>query len=78
MPNISPKIIEMLNNYMVKNPDIEVSTLSSLLSNSDIKKKRSKVQTKNKININEFSDAIDFLDVFIIQNIYHHIGIYRI
>ena len=61
MPNISPKIIEMLNNYMVKNPDIEVSTLSSLLSNSDIKKKNVvKVQTKNKININEFSDAIDF------------------
>ena len=49
MPNISPKIIEMLNNYMVKNPDIEVSTLSSLLSNSDIKKKKVvKVQSKKK------------------------------
>ena len=79
MPNISPKIIEMLNNYMVKNPDIEVSTLSSLLSNSDIKKKNVvKVQTKNKININEFSDAIDFFRCIYNTkgNIYHHIGIY--
>ena len=79
MPDISPKIIEMLNNYMVKNPDIEVSTLSSLLSNSDIKKKNVvKVQTKNKININEFSDAIDFFRCIYNTkgNIYHHIGIY--
>ena len=79
MPNISPKIIELLNNYMVKNPDIEVSTLSILLSNNDMKKKNVvKVQTKEKINFNEFSDATDFFRYLYNTkgNIYHHIGIY--
>tara|TARA_Y100000591_G_scaffold66343_1_gene54929 strand:+ start:44 stop:784 length:741 start_codon:yes stop_codon:yes gene_type:complete len=79
MPNIIPKAIKDLVNYM-KEGKCEIATLASKIgSNSEIEDKNVvKVLVKNKLKPGEFVKALDFVRINPIKNfqIYHHIGIY--
>ncbi len=78
MPNINPKIIKELVDYMKKNK-CDIGTFSSEFSKIDEKQDRNvvKVATKKEISEGDFVDALDFFrDNQHSKNIYHHIGIY--
>tara|TARA_B100000700_G_C14788500_1_gene734673 strand:+ start:80 stop:814 length:735 start_codon:yes stop_codon:yes gene_type:complete len=80
MPNLDPKTIIKLNNYLKKGL-CEIGTLASNLENDNEIKDENvvKVITKKSIEKSEFSDTIDFKRNIIKLNydfIYHHIGIY--
>jgi 3-deoxy-manno-octulosonate cytidylyltransferase (CMP-KDO synthetase) len=80
MPNLDPKDISRIKNYILKG-NCDICTLSSNIENSeDIKDKNIvKVITKKSINNANFSEAFDFKREVSREddkNIYHHIGIY--
>jgi 3-deoxy-manno-octulosonate cytidylyltransferase (CMP-KDO synthetase) len=80
MPNIEPKAIKMLANYM-KNNSCDISTLASKFKNEEEANNINnvKVQTKVDLSMNQFDQAIDFFrknENFDNKIIYHHIGIY--
>ena len=79
-PNIDKDDIVNLNNLMI-NSDSEIGTLASTIQNDEMLNNKNvvKVITKNKLEENNFSTALNFTrDNLSIRkkNIYHHIGIY--
>ena len=79
MPNIDPKVITNLISYM-KEGKCDIGTLaSSFTSDKEIEDENNvKVAVKEKLNNNQYSQAVDFYrkeekkyEIF-----YHHIGIY--
>ena len=79
MPNIDPKAITNLISYMNKGK-CDIGTLaSSFSSDTEIADENSvKVKVKDKLEINQFSQATDFFrtNVKKNENLYHHVGIY--
>ena len=79
MPNINPKVISELANYMKQN-DCDIATLAS-----DIKSEKEKadpnvvkVVVKNELNDTSYVNALDFLErlKLKVNYMYHHVGIY--
>ena len=79
LPNIEPKIIKNLINYMQQGK-CEVGTLASEIKNNFELEDENivKVLVKEKLKEGIFSEALDFLRVNPGQNhkTYHHVGIY--
>ena len=78
MPTVNPKTIKLINDFMITNPNISVSTVASKINkNEESEKNIVKAITAKHLSQNEFQKAIDF--VRIIENekfFYHHIGLY--
>ena len=78
MPTVNPKTINLINDFMITNPNIPVSTVASKIKkNEENEKNIVKAITEKHLSQNEFQKAIDF--VRIIENekfFYHHIGLY--
>jgi len=79
-PNINEDDIIKLNNFMI-NSETEIGTLASIIKDNKmlINKNVVKVITKNDLEKNGFSTAINFTRDDLskkYKNIYHHIGIY--
>ena len=80
MPNIDPLAIKLLDKF-IKNNSYEMATLATKLnSKNDLENKNIvKVETKKEMQINNFSNALDFFRLKDINQknfYYHHIGIY--
>lgn len=80
MPNIDPLAIKLLDKF-IKNNSYEVATLATKLnSKKDLENKNIvKVETEKEMQINNFSNALDFFRLKDINQknfYYHHIGIY--
>ena len=79
MPNIDPKAISYLANYMKSN-QCDIATLASKLnSKSEIDNPNIvKVSIKEELSDNKFCKALDFFRTKIDtrHNLYHHVGIY--
>ena len=79
MPNIEPKAISELIDYMKKGK-CDIGTLASeLCSEEEIRNPNVvKVTVKDKLSNNIFSNALDFFrkSENFKDNLYHHIGIY--
>ncbi len=80
MPNIDPLAIKLLDKF-IKNNSYEIATLATKLnSKRDLENKNIvKVETKKEMQINNFSNALDFFRLKDINQknfYYHHIGIY--
>ncbi|MFZ9376258.1 MAG: 3-deoxy-manno-octulosonate cytidylyltransferase [Candidatus Fonsibacter ubiquis] len=80
MPNIDPLAIKLLDKF-IKNNSYEIATLATKLnSKNDLENKNIvKVETKKEMQINNFSNALDFFRLKDINQknfYYHHIGIY--
>ena len=78
MPLINPDAINYLENFM-KTGKAEMSTLASSLEMQDMTNPNVvKVETNNKINLNQFSTAKDFFRTKDAREdcLYHHVGIY--
>jgi 3-deoxy-manno-octulosonate cytidylyltransferase (CMP-KDO synthetase) len=80
MPNIDPLAIKLLDKF-IKNNSYEIATLATKLnSKNDLENKNIvKVETKKEIQINNFSNALDFFRLKDINQknfYYHHVGIY--
>ena len=80
MPNIDPLAIKLLDKF-IKNNSYEIATLATKLnSKNDLENKNIvKVETKKEMQINNFSNALDFFRVKDINQknfYYHHVGIY--
>ena len=79
-PNIDKDDIINLNNFMLNN-ESEIGTLAAVIKNDKMldNKDLVKVITKNDLNKNNFSLALNFSRDNLsknFKNIYHHIGIY--
>ena len=79
MPNIEPKAISDLINYMQKG-NCDIGTLASSFSSDDelADENNVKVAVKRQLITGKFSEAIDFfrVDKKTYENYYHHVGIY--
>jgi 3-deoxy-manno-octulosonate cytidylyltransferase (CMP-KDO synthetase) len=80
MPNIDPLAIKLLDKF-IKNNSYEIATLAAKLnSKKDLENKNIiKVETKKEMQINNFSNALDFFRLKDINEknfYYHHVGIY--
>ncbi len=80
MPNINPLAIKLLDKF-IKNNSYEIATLATKLnSKKDLENKNIvKVETKKEMQINNFSNALDFFRLKDINQknfYYHHVGIY--
>ena len=80
MPNLDPKDIIKLNNYLTQKK-CDICTLASKLENNDEYKNKNivKVVTTKSIENSNFLEAIDFKRENLDKDsryIYHHIGIY--
>jgi len=80
MPNIDPLAIKLLDKF-IKNNSYEIATLATKLnSKKDLENKNIvKVETKKEMQINNFSNALDFFRLKDINQknfYYHHVGIY--
>ena len=80
MPNIDPLAIKLLDKF-IKNNSYEIATLATKLnSKNDLENKNIvKVETKKEMQINNFSNALDFFRLKDINQknfYYHHVGIY--
>ena len=79
MPNIDPKAISDLINYM-KEGNCDLGTLASSFSSDDEigDENNVKVAVREKLTDGKFSKAIDFFrkDLNEYENYYHHVGIY--
>ena len=80
MPNIDPLAIKLLDKF-IKNNSYEIATLATKLnSKNDLENKNIvKVETKKEMQINNFSNSLDFFRLKDINQknfYYHHIGIY--
>jgi 3-deoxy-manno-octulosonate cytidylyltransferase (CMP-KDO synthetase) len=80
MPNIDPLAIKLLDKF-IKNNSYEIATLATKLnSKKDLENKNIvKVETKKEVQINNFSNALDFFRLKDINQknfYYHHVGIY--
>jgi len=80
MPNIDPLAIKLLDKF-IKNNSYEIATLATKLnSKKDLENKNIvKIETKKELQINNFSNALDFFRLKDINQknfYYHHVGIY--
>ncbi|MFM8423024.1 MAG: 3-deoxy-manno-octulosonate cytidylyltransferase [Candidatus Fonsibacter sp.] len=80
MPNIDPLAIKLLDKF-IKNNSYEIATLATKLnSKKDLENQNIvKVETKKEMQINNFSNALDFFRLKDINQknfYYHHVGIY--
>jgi len=79
MPNIEPKAISDLINYM-QQENCDIGTLASSFSSDDefADENNVKVAVKGQLIVGKFSEAIDFfrVDKKKYENYYHHVGIY--
>jgi len=80
MPNIDPLAIKLLDKF-IKNNSYEIATLATKLNTkNDLENKNIvKVETKKEMQINNFSNALDFFRLKDINQknfYYHHVGIY--
>jgi 3-deoxy-manno-octulosonate cytidylyltransferase (CMP-KDO synthetase) len=80
MPNINPLAIKLLDKF-IKNNSYEIATLATKLhSKKDLENKNIvKVETKKEMQVNNFSNALDFFRLKGINQknfYYHHLGIY--
>ena len=80
MPNIDPLAIKLLDKF-IKNNSYEIATLATKLNSiKDLENKNIvKVETKKEMQINNFSNALDFFRLKDINQknfYYHHVGIY--
>ena len=79
MPNIEPKAISDLINYMQKG-NCDIGTLASSFSSDDeiANENNVKVAVKDQLTAGKFSEAIDFfrVDEKKYENYHHHVGIY--
>ena len=80
MPNIDPSAIKLLDKFM-NNNSYQIATLATELnSRKDLENKNIvKVETEKEMQINNFSNALDFFRLKDINQknfYYHHIGIY--
>tara|TARA_B100000963_G_scaffold332322_1_gene323751 strand:- start:4457 stop:5176 length:720 start_codon:yes stop_codon:yes gene_type:complete len=78
MPNINPETINMINNFMISNTNVSVSTVASRLIEEELNDVNVvKAITLNDLKKNKFSKALDFVrSVTNEQFYYHHIGLY--
>ena len=79
MPNIEPKAISDLINYMQEGK-CDIGTLASAFSSDDelTNENNVKVAVKEQLITGKFSEAIDFfrVDKKKYENYFHHVGIY--
>ncbi len=79
MPNINPETINLLNNFMITNPNAHVSTVAGdVLEKEWLDPNVVKVKTLKKLEVNQFLPANDFNRNFKKDEsfVYHHIGLY--
>ena len=78
MPNINSETINMINNFMISNTNVQVSTVASKLSKNEINDKNVvKAVTSNNLKEKKFLKALDFVRVISSEKFfYHHIGLY--
>lgn len=79
MPMINPKTIDLINSFMISNPNVMVSTVASQIIDPEevIDKNIVKVVTNENLKINKFEKAINFVrEVKNEKFFYHHIGVY--
>jgi 3-deoxy-manno-octulosonate cytidylyltransferase (CMP-KDO synthetase) len=79
MPNINKNTINKLNEFMIKNSNIEVATIAGNIKKEDYNNPNVvKVRTSKPLDHGQFNSAIDFFRTPEKNNtnIYHHIGIY--
>ena len=78
MPNINPETINMINNFMISNTNVSVSTVASKLNKDELNNQNIvKAITINDLKQNKFSKALDFVRSVTNEKFYyHHIGLY--
>ena len=78
MPNINSETINMINNFMISNTNVQVSTVASKLSKNEINDKNVvKAVTSHNLKEKKFLKALDFVRVISDEKFfYHHIGLY--
>lgn len=78
MPNINPETISMINNFMISNTNVLVSTVASKLDKDEISDQNVvKVVTSNNLKEKKFLKALDFVRSITNEEFYyHHIGLY--
>lgn len=78
MPMINPETINLINNFMIVNPNASVSTVASKITEEEIKDKNVvKVVTEQDLKINKFQKALNFVrEISNEKFCYHHIGLY--
>jgi len=78
MPMINPETINLINNFMIVNPNASVSTVASKITEEEIKDKNVvKVVTEQDLKINKFQKALNFVrEISNEKFYYHHIGLY--
>lgn len=78
MPMINPETINLINNFMIANPNASVSTVASKITKEEIKDKNVvKAVTEQDLKINKFQKALNFVrEISNEKFYYHHIGLY--
>ena len=78
MPMINPETINLINNFMIANPNVNVSTVASEISKDEIQDKNVvKAVTEYDLKKNKFQKALNFIrEVSNEKFYYHHIGLY--
>ncbi len=78
MPTINPETINLINSFMISNPNVPVSTVASKLDSHEIKDKNVvKVITENDLEKNKFQKSLNFVrEITSERFFYHHIGLY--
>ena len=78
MPNINFETINMINNFMISNPNVQVSTVASKLDyNEKNDKNIVKAVTSDNLKEKKFLKALDFVRSISDEKFfYHHIGLY--
>tara|TARA_B100000941_G_scaffold249150_1_gene194912 strand:+ start:1581 stop:2300 length:720 start_codon:yes stop_codon:yes gene_type:complete len=78
MPTINYETINMINNFMISNPNVSIATVASKLEKIEINNRNIvKVITKKDLSKNFFLLASDFVRLIAKEKFYyHHIGLY--
>ena len=78
MPTINPKTINMINDFMISNPNVSVSTVASKINEKEINDVNVvKVVTLDNLSKNKFLKSLDFVRSITKEKFfYHHIGLY--
>jgi 3-deoxy-manno-octulosonate cytidylyltransferase (CMP-KDO synthetase) len=78
MPMINPETINLINNFMIANPNASVSTVASKITEEEIKDKNVvKAVTEQDLKISKFQKALNFVrEISNEKFYYHHIGLY--
>ena len=75
---INPETINLINNFMIANPNINVSTVASEISKNETEDKNVvKAVTEHDLKKNKFQKALNFIrEISNEKFYYHHIGLY--